>query len=145
MNKTTGLLVFAVIAVIGLSVFVFSNKSEEKGLTSPTPSTAEVREAKLMYKDGTYDQVGSYTSPAGHEEVDVQLTLKDNVVVEANLIPKATHAISKAKQEGFAKEYKKKVVGKNIGDLHLGKIAGASLTPKGFNDAVEKIKAQAKS
>jgi hypothetical protein len=35
-------------------------------------------------------------------------------------------------------------VGKNINDLKLTKIAGSSLTPMGFNDAVAKIKMKAK-
>ena len=37
------------------------------------------------------------------------------------------------------------VVGKNIDEVAITKVAGSSLTPKGFTDALEKIKADAKS
>lgn len=138
MNKSIGLLIIAVITIVGVSVFVFR--------PSPAPSTVAVQEKKrVMYKNGIYTQAGMYTSPAGPEEIDVKLTIKNSIIVKTQLTPKATNLISKSKQTGFAKEYASYVVGKNINDLRLGKIAGASLTPKGFNDAVEKIKAQAKS
>lgn len=44
----------------------------------------------------------------------------------------------------FSSGYKSLVVGKNISTLSLGKVSGSSLTGKGFNDALSKIKAQAK-
>jgi hypothetical protein len=37
------------------------------------------------------------------------------------------------------------VVGKNISELQLTKVSGSSLTPQGFMDALEKIKAEAQS
>jgi hypothetical protein len=35
------------------------------------------------------------------------------------------------------------VVGKNIKDLHVGVVAGSSLTSQGFNKALDAIKAEA--
>ncbi|MCX6731252.1 MAG: FMN-binding protein [Candidatus Roizmanbacteria bacterium] len=143
-SKTAGLLVIALIVAIGMGIFAFSDKANKE--TPPTsPKTAEVRQATSSYKDGMYEQLGDYTSPGGAEQIDVKLTLKNGVITETEVTPKADRPISKMKQEAFAKEYKSSVVGKNINDLQLGKIAGASLTPKGFNDALEKIKAQAKA
>ena len=37
------------------------------------------------------------------------------------------------------------VVGKKITDVKLDKVSGSSLTPKGFNDALEQIKTLAKA
>jgi hypothetical protein len=36
------------------------------------------------------------------------------------------------------------VVGKNIDEVNLGKVSGSSLTPIGFNNAIEDIRSQAK-
>jgi hypothetical protein len=46
-------------------------------------------------------------------------------------------------QTDFAANYKTQVIGKKIEGLELSKISGSSLTPKGFNDALEKIRSQA--
>jgi hypothetical protein len=42
-------------------------------------------------------------------------------------------------------DYKQYVVGKKIDEVQLTKVSGSSLTPQGFNDALAKIKAEAKS
>lgn len=142
-TKTAGLLVFALIVAIGFSIFTFG-KTEKKENKPQTPQTAEVRQVNATYKDGVYEQIGNYTSPGGAEEIDVKLTLKNGIITDSEVTPKAERPISKMKQEAFVNGYKTSVVGKSIKDLQLGKIAGSSLTPKGFNDALEKIKAQAK-
>ncbi len=142
--KTTGLLGFALVLILAVGVMTFTGNNSSKS-PSNTPSTQEVREVKEMYKDGVYTQLGTYKSPAGPEEIEVKLTLKKDIIVEAEVTVKAENKISKAKQDAFVANYKEMVVGKNIKDLSLGKVAGASLTPKGFNDAVEKIKGAAKS
>jgi len=139
-----GLVIIALITAIGIGIFTFEKPSNNTTLPTPLP-TSEVRDIKSTYKDGIYEQLGAYMSPAGQEEIDVKLTLKNGIVIESVVTPKATAPISKAKQNAFAEGYKTSVVGKNINELQLGKIAGSSLTPKGFNDAVEKIKTLAKS
>lgn len=143
-TKTAGLLVIALIVIVGVGIFTFSKNSKKEVKTMPTktPETVMVRES---YKDGEYMQTGSYKSPAGMEEIDVKIVLTKNIVTSAEVTPKAENPISKAKQNAFANGYKEMVVGKNITDLNLVKVAGSSLTPKGFNDAVAKIKAVAKS
>ena len=97
------------------------------------------------YKDGAYTAVGNYTSPGGAEHMNVTLTLKNDIVVDAQVTPQATLPISQRFQGIFAADYKSHVIGKNIKDLNLTKISGSSLTPQGFNDALAKIKAQAQS
>jgi Tfp pilus assembly protein PilV len=107
------------------------------------PSSAEAQASP--YKDGTYTAVGNYTSPGGQEELGVTLTLASGVVVDSQVEVKATRPISKERQEDFAENYQSQVVGKSIDEISLGKISGSSLSPKGFNDAVEKVKTQAQS
>jgi hypothetical protein len=95
------------------------------------------------YKDGTYSATGKYNSPAGAEELDVTLTLKKDIVVDAKVTEKAVNKISIRMQDQFAAGYKQYVIGKNIKDIQITKVSGSSLTPEGFNDAVAKIKVQA--
>ncbi len=111
-------------------------------VTSPAPAPAPSA-ATHTYKDGTYSTVGSYKSPAGPEEIGVTLTLKNNIITDITVTPKATARRSIELQNAFAADYKPMVLGKSIVGLSLGKVAGASLTPMGFNDALAKIEAQA--
>jgi uncharacterized protein with FMN-binding domain len=95
------------------------------------------------YKDGTYETVGNYMSPGGEESIKVKLTLVDNVVTDAEVVSQAERPNSVKFQGIFVENYKEKVIGKNINRIKLKKIAGSSLTPQGFNDALKKIKSQA--
>ena len=97
------------------------------------------------YKDGVYTVVGNYTSPGGPEHIDVNLTLKDGVVTAAEVTPQATLPMSQRFQGLFVSGYKEYVIGKKIDEISITKVSGSSLTPKGFADALAKIKAQAKA
>lgn len=97
------------------------------------------------YQDGTYSADGVYRSPAGAEEIHVTLTLNDDVVTAAQVEGSATNPKSKAMQAAFISGFGTQVVGKSIDDLSLGVVNGSSLTPKGFMDAVAKIKVEAAS
>lgn len=65
------------------------------------------------------------------------------MVTDATAQPQAEQPISKKMQQVFSQNFKGMVVGKNINEVTLDKVSGSSLTPKGFNDAVEQIKTQA--
>lgn len=143
-TKTTGLLAIALIVIVGFGIFTFAGNGKKE--MKPTPSTEPKNMmVQVSYKDGMYTQEGDYTSPGGPEQIEVKLTLKNGIVEQAEVTPKAVLPKSKFMQGVFVENYKSLVVGKNIKDLRLDKVAGSSLTPKGFNDAVEKIKAEAKS
>lgn len=153
-----------IIAIVGLIVIIVVGVVVAQGLNKPqsatqnatqqtaeqtqnttaeTPNNAMVKES--AYKDGTYTAVGNYTSPGGPEELGVTLTIANGVVTDSTVEVKATRPMSKTKQTDFAEHYKEQVVGKNIDEITLTKVSGSSLSPKGFNDAVEKIKTEAKA
>ncbi|QQS60315.1 FMN-binding protein [Candidatus Falkowbacteria bacterium] len=111
----------------------------------PTTSTQEPAVMTASYKNGTYSSVGEYTSPGGTEQVGVSVTLQDDIITEVTFEAKAERPASVKFQGIFAGDYKQFVVGKKIDEVQLSKVSGSSLTPKGFNDALAKIKAQAKS
>lgn len=116
------------------------------GDTSSSAVSAVAEETvESAYADGTYDATGEYRSPAGSETVQVSLTLKDGMIADAAFQGDATNKRSIAMQNQFAAGFKEQVVGKSIDSLSLGAVNGSSLTPKGFMDAVEKIKAEAAS
>lgn len=111
--------------------------------TTNTTTPPAIISTTGIYKDGTYSATGEYRAPSGAEEIGVSLTLKDDIITDVSVDPKATVPISKNMQNMFAQNYKTFVVGKNIAEVNVGKVSGSSLTPHGFNDAITKIKLEA--
>jgi uncharacterized protein with FMN-binding domain len=162
MPMKPAMLVIALIAIASVAVVAFetttkktaeqapaastnpATSSQPAAVSSPTSSTTPGVTAG-DFKDGTYTVVGNYTSPGGPETIGVKLTLKDNLVTAVEVTPNATLPTSKNFQNLVAENVGALVVGKNISEIKLDKVSGSSLTPKGFNDALEKVKAQAKS
>lgn len=152
-----GLIVIAIIVFFGFKNMTGGNSEEmmeakqmaqptnSSAMSSPMPSVSEAMMHAAMYKNGSYSVKGDYTSPGGPENIDVKLTLEDDVVVDAEVISLAERPGSVKFQGIFIANFKPMVIGKNIADLQLDKVSGSSLTPKGFNNALEKIKAEAKS
>lgn len=118
-----------------------SSPTQPKSVTaSPSPVAQPTNAATLP--SNTYTAIGSYTSPAGPEEVGVTLSVENGVITDASVEVKATNQFSKKWQGVFQSNFKQLVIGKDIATLKLDAVSGSSLTPKGFNDAVEKIKSQ---
>lgn len=140
-------LLVVLVAVITFGVVKLGDKKVDSPVNSDTEGTEEAtatQTTEYMYKDGTYTAMGSYTSPAGPEEIEVSLTLKDGLVTNTVVVPKATNEVSIKLQGMFIGGLQSVVIGKSIDDVELDKVAGSSLTPKGWNDAVAKIQAQAR-
>jgi hypothetical protein len=157
-----GLFVGGITLLIVLLVTLFSGKKAPEVSTesqtvssgvSGMPDTTNTRVSQVpvdtkkrsssVYKDGTYSAVGLYMSPGGGDTVSVTVTLAKDIVVESEVVSGANDRTSERYQNRFISGYKQYVVGKNIADLHLTKVSGASLTPIGFNDALAQIKARA--
>lgn len=98
-----------------------------------------------VYKDGTYSATGSYMSPGGYDEIGVTLTLSKDIVTSVTATNGAGDGTSSRYEDRFISGFKSYVVGQNIADVYLTKVSGASLTPKGFNDAIAQIKTKAKA
>lgn len=126
-------------AATSLSTSGTSSTPSTSSSTATTPSTS------ATYKDGTYSATSNYYVPHGVESIKVTLTLKGGIVTDSNIVNSETNNESASYQEGFAQEYKSSVVGKNIKDVQLSYVAGASDTTNGFNDAVNSIINQAQS
>lgn len=122
------------------------NRQETNG-TGTTDSSSQQQPAADTpaaetdaYKDGTYTATGSYLSPGGQESVDVAVTLKGGMIESATVTPHPASTTSTQYQGEFVNNFKPLVVGKNINDVKLSRVAGSSLASGGFNEAIEKIK-----
>ena len=129
------------------------SESEDTPYTPPvtiktTPAIVKKPVVSLMrsvYKDGSYTATGSYMSPGGQDQIGVTLTLANDIITDVSINPQAGDRTSSRYMARFASGYKQYVVGKNIADVNLTNVSGSSLTPIGFNDALNQIKAQAKA
>ncbi len=149
----TGVVIVVLVFVVAFGVIAFEKNRETEIVATkkeiPTSMDSSSRTSTdpsqtTEYKDGEYSATGSYTSPGGPEEINVTLTLENGVITDSNVQSLATRPESKEYQGIFASNYKKQVIGKNINQVLLNKVSGSSLTPKGFNNALEQIKQQAK-
>lgn len=160
-----GLVLVIVIGAAGVSVFLSNSGNTENPGDSVTDTTDSINnsseivakdekateeetvaDSSVMYTDGTYDAVGTYTSPAGEEEIDVSLTIEDNVIVDVVVTSDPSNATTKNYQSKFKEGVAGVVVGQKIDEVAFeGNINGSSLTPQGFLNALEMIKAQAQS
>jgi hypothetical protein len=106
-------------------------------------STADAGASGSTYTDGDYEATGNYISPNGKEEIDVSVTLAGDVITAVTVTPEATNPTAIQYQTQFADGIAALVVGKDIDDIDVSRVAGSSLTSGGFNEAIEAIKADA--
>lgn len=106
-------------------------------------SASATATASGTYADGDYSATGDYQTPGGAESIEVDLSIADGVITEVTVAGDATGGNAERYQSRFADGISTEVVGKNIDDLAVDKVAGSSLTSDGFNAAVEQIKADA--
>jgi hypothetical protein len=118
-----------------------SSTGSSSGSSSGTAGTA----ASVNYKDGSYTEQGTYASPGGQEVISVALTLKSNIVTAVTVKTVKADPTATTYEAMFESGIGAVVVGKNINTLNVSRVAGSSLTSLGFNNALTKIKADAKS
>jgi hypothetical protein len=158
MNTKNLLAILALVIVVmagGAYAYTSSSKTQEAAVAQTTqapttpvdtavvpPVTAPVT---TKYKSGTYSATGEYRAPSGTESVDVSLSIKDDVVVDSTVTGTASNHESKQYQSRFIAGYKSQVTGKKLDEINISNVSGSSLTPMGFNVALDKIKSQAKA
>jgi uncharacterized protein with FMN-binding domain len=107
-----------------------------------TPHTA-ADEPTDGYRDGTYEATGWYGSLPSHH--DVTLTITDGAVTAVDITTPAEDETSLGYQERFAAALPGAVIGRNVDDLDIDRLAGSSGCSEGFMDALAQIKEQALS
>jgi uncharacterized protein with FMN-binding domain len=145
MNTNQKILIpVALILVIALAVWQFNQPEQttnsQLSNTEQTDIDSNNEVVVSNFKDGIYTANGRYISPAGNEEVEITITLENNVITAAEFQGFATNPGSVFQQNNFAQGFEQEVIGRPISEVRLNVVNGSSLTPKGFNDALEKIK-----
>jgi uncharacterized protein with FMN-binding domain len=111
-------------------------------LTLTLAGSADAQSVRpARYADGVYTATGEYGGQPSH--ITVKATLKHGIVTAVTVTPHAYVSRSLELQRAFAAAVPKVVVGKRIEQVKVGKLAGSSGTPKGFNDAIRQIKEMA--
>lgn len=110
---------------------------------APSGTASTLASSGSVYQDGTYSADGTYVSPNGTETVGVELTLASGTVTAVNITQHPSNPNTRKFQGEFAGGIAAQVVGKSIDELNVSKVAGSSLTSGGFNQALDKIKAEA--
>jgi len=119
--------------------------TEEETVVVPNSGTAEtttddpVAEVALATLSGT----AKYTTPARiTHDIEVSLTLEGNIVKDVIVNFDKGKGPANDYQKRFESSYRAEVVGKNISEVSLSRVGGASLTSGGFNEAVSQIREQ---
>jgi uncharacterized protein with FMN-binding domain len=111
--------------------------------TSGSGTTGTTASGTSTYADGTYNAEAQYQAPSGLETVSVTITLADDVVTAVTATGDATDHEAAEFQGRFASSISAEVVGRDIADLSVSRVSGASLTSNGFNAALEQIRSEA--
>ncbi|MFD3308675.1 hypothetical protein [Streptomyces sp. NPDC058694] len=109
--------------------------------SSPSASTNGAERGSSTYADGEFEAEGWYGNLPS--SIEVTVTLADDRITAVKVTPRATDETSLGLQKRFAAAVPALVVGRDIDSVRLDRVAGNSGTPKGFNEAIEKIKAEA--
>lgn len=99
--------------------------------------------ADASYADGTYTAEGTYSTPESVETVTVTVTLEDDRITDVEVVGDPQKAESRLYQGRFIGGIAAEVVGKDIDEIQVSRVAGSSLTSGGFNAAIAEIKQQA--
>ncbi|MBE9605732.1 hypothetical protein IAI18_12740 [Acetobacteraceae bacterium H6797] len=94
------------------------------------------------YADGVYTATGQYGGAPSF--ITATVTLKDGIITDVVVTTHATVPTSLDFQRRFAAAVPAVVVGKPIDQLRVGKLAGSSGTPEGFNAALQQIRDKAR-
>lgn len=134
----------SIVMLVPLAACSSPDPAPSSDSTSQTtaPSTSAAASAS-GYEDGTYNAMGEYGG--GPSYLDVTVTLSGNVITVVTVEPQAENETSLGYQERFAAAVPDEVIGKTLDEAEVGKLAGASTCPDGFNDAIAQIREQARS
>ncbi|MDF2921749.1 MAG: hypothetical protein K0R57_663 [Paenibacillaceae bacterium] len=110
----------------------------------PSPAAGSLRptaiEEEVLYLDGMYTAIGEYENLS--TSVIVTITLIDDVITGAEVIPQAKNPAILKRLHRFPETVPELIIGKRIGDVKLEPVPGLCNIHMAFNDAITKIKQQ---
>ena len=148
--------VAGIVALAGCGAITVGASSEDDTTTETSASTPTATESASStdsataaeddastYSDGTYTADGTYSTPESVETVSVTVTLEDDIVTSVEVTGDPQASESERYQSQFIDGIADEVVGVDIDELSVSRVAGSSLTSGGFNAAIEQIKQDA--
>jgi len=127
----------ATLAGVSASLLFGDAAHADERIIEPTaPATKATR-----YADGVYTATGQYGGLPS--SLTVRVRLERGVISRVEVGTPAKDPTSLDYQKRFAAAVPAVVIGRPIEQVKVGKLAGASGCPDGFNAAIEKIRAQA--
>lgn len=136
----------ALTAVAGLALLAGcapTSSDAADDTATQSDSTGSTGSDAGSYADGTYSAEGSYQTPESVETITVTVTLQDDVITAVEVTGDPQKRESEQYQGEFIGGIAEVVEGQDIDEIQVSRVAGSSLTSGGFNDAIEKIKAEA--
>lgn len=122
-----------------------SSAATDAGSSPSASSSSSAASSTGTYKNGTYTEQGTYSSPGGQEVISVKLTIASDAVSDVTVKTVKADPTATQYESQFIGGIKAAIVGKKIDDLHVTQVAGSSLTSQGFDNALTKIKSDAKA
>lgn len=103
---------------------------------APTTTSSEVTP---VGSSRTSTGIMTYTNPAGQDKVSFTLTQNAGVIESLVVTSLAENEFSKNWQAKFIEAASSEIVGKNLKDLKLNAVGGASLTTGAFNQFIASL------
>jgi uncharacterized protein with FMN-binding domain len=131
-------------ALAGCASTTSAGSSVNDSSASDGTTATSTSDDTTNYKDGTYSADGSYVSPGGQEEIAVTVTVKNDLITAVTVKSITADSEAVQYQARFESGISAVALGKNLGTLNVGSVAGSSLTGEGFDSALTTIRAEAK-
>ena len=96
-----------------------------------------------QYRNGLYSAVGHYATPGGNESIGVTVAVVNQQITGVDVKVEATSPTARQFQEQFRTRILPAIISKDLASAKVSRVAGASLTSVGFNDALQRIRAAA--
>lgn len=121
------------------SLPVPGNDAEEMVVTD---ETGEVEAVDTAVPDGAHTTSVTYLTPAKNEyRLEITLITENDVITDATIVYSQGAEVDPNAQR-FEGAYQEEIIGKQIDELDLSRVGGASLTTGAFNEAVDNILAE---
>ncbi len=122
------------------------DKNETVVVPDPNTTASSPEIQNNTYADGQHTVTTNYIAPGNaNHTVTVAFTLNDDKITSSAITYGGDSVeVSSGFQKKFTESYETEVIGKKIDDIKLSRVGGASLTTAAFNDAIAKLKIEAK-
>jgi uncharacterized protein with FMN-binding domain len=120
-----------------------TDTTDPDGAATTAPDSDSTSSGDGSYADGSYTAEGSYATPESVETIVVTVTLADDVITDVEVTGDPQKSESVQYQGQFIGGIADVVVGQDIDEISVSRVAGSSLTSGGFNDAIEAITSEA--